>query len=54
MNWKELKELFDKVENKELVKAIISYEKDINNDSKLNKMYEDFFENNYNLLNDNF
>lgn len=53
MKWRELKELFEKMENEDVFKAIIYYEEGIENEEDLDKLYNDFLKYNYNLLNEN-
>lgn len=55
-NWKDLKEVFKKIESwgnyRDIIKAIISYEKGIDDDEKLDEIYEKYRYNDYSLFSD--
>lgn len=44
MNWKEIKKIIEQADYIEVVKAIVSYEKDINNEKELNNIYDRFMD----------
>lgn len=54
--WKDIKELFKKIESwgnyRDIIKAIVSYEKGIDDDEKLDEIYEKYRYNDYSLFSD--
>ena len=55
-NWKDLKEVFKKIESwgnyRDIIKAIISYEKGIEKDELLDEIYEKYMQTDISLFSD--